>query len=132
MSDKQLCNKMTDKKFLKEKTIMDFGEQWTRFTENEGYYGSIELFKDIISPLLTMADFKGKTIAEIGSGTGRIVKMIAAAGAKEITAIEPSDAFIPLKENTKNKQFPLGPHFPEKLLDSAKDKLNIKGNFPNY
>ena len=30
------------------KTIGDFDEQWSRYTENSGFYGSKELFEDII------------------------------------------------------------------------------------
>ena len=31
----------------KSKTIEDFGDQWTRFQKNEGYYGSQEMMRDI-------------------------------------------------------------------------------------
>ena len=31
----------------REQTIADFGEQWTRYTDNDGFYGSTELLKDI-------------------------------------------------------------------------------------
>ena len=37
---------------IKQKTIDDFGEQWTFFQDNDGFYGSIELFKDFMGPLL--------------------------------------------------------------------------------
>ncbi len=73
-------------------TIQDFGEQWARFTDNSGYYGSSELFEDIVSPLLGEADVRGAAVAEIGSGTGRIVEMLLAAGAARVVAIEPSKA----------------------------------------
>ena len=76
-----------------EKTIADFGDQWVRFTDNSGYYGSSELFTDITAPLLNPVDVAGKRVADIGSGTGRIVAMLLAAGAEHVTAIEPSRAF---------------------------------------
>ena len=82
---------MNDK--TRERTIADFGEQWVRFRDNTGYYGSVELFEDIVSPLLTSADVAGRQVADIGSGTGRIVGMLLAAGAERVTAIEPSRAF---------------------------------------
>ena len=41
-------------------------------------------------------------IAEIGSGTGRIVRMLLAAGAKHVLAIEPSQAVHVLKRNLQN------------------------------
>ena len=80
-----------------ERTITDFGEQWTYFTENEGYYGSINDLRDVIGPLMTIESLKGKKVAEIGSGTGRIVNILLNS---EVTAIEPSEAFNVLKENT--------------------------------
>ncbi len=76
-----------------ERTIADFGDQWVRFTDNSGYYGSRELFDDIVSPFLSEADVAGRRVADIGSGTGRIVSMLLAAGAAEVVAIEPSRAF---------------------------------------
>lgn len=89
-------------KSLENNTINDFGEQWMRFTENEGYYGSVEVLQDILFPLMKVDEIEGKKIAEIGSGTGRIVRMLYQACASEITAIEPSDAINVLKENTKD------------------------------
>jgi SAM-dependent methyltransferase len=87
---------------LGERTVRDFGQQWTAFTENEGYYGSIELFNDLITPLLTSDDFRGRSVADIGSGTGRIVRMLAQAGARRIVAVEPSAAIGPLRANTSD------------------------------
>ena len=34
------------------KTIDDFGEQWTHFTSNPGYYGSEDVLIDILGPFL--------------------------------------------------------------------------------
>lgn len=50
-----------------EKTIKDFGEQWTYLTDNAGYYGSVALLSDIIEPLLSKSDVAGKRILEVGS-----------------------------------------------------------------
>jgi SAM-dependent methyltransferase len=83
-----------------QRTIDDFGEQWTAFQGNEGYYGSQELFSDVITPLATPDEFKGKAVADIGSGSGRIVRMLASAGARRILAVEPSAAMDVLKTNT--------------------------------
>jgi SAM-dependent methyltransferase len=85
---------------LKDKTIGDFGEQWTAFRENPGYYGSIDLLADLFGPLLPLDQIKGKTVADIGSGTGRIVNMLLDAGASRVVAVEPSVAMRVLKENT--------------------------------
>jgi len=81
------------------RTIRDFGEQWLRYRDNEGYYGSLELFSDILSPFVGLDQMKGATVAEIGSGTGRLVNMLLEAGAKHVIAVEPSDAFEVLRQN---------------------------------
>lgn len=86
-----------DERALQQRTIADFGEQWTRYTDNEGFYGSLELFADMLDPLLRPEDFAGKRVADIGSGTGRIVEMLLGAGAAHVTAVEPSDAFAVLE-----------------------------------
>jgi SAM-dependent methyltransferase len=84
---------------LRDRTIADFGDQWTRYTGNEGWYGSTELFRDILGPLVSEAEIRGKDVADIGSGTGRIVNMLLSMGAAHVTAIEPSAAFEVLQKN---------------------------------
>jgi SAM-dependent methyltransferase len=86
---------------LAARTIADFGEQWTTFTDNAGFYGSPDLFRDICGPLLSDADIRGRTVAEIGSGTGRIVHMLMHAGAAHVVALEPSEAFDVLTANVR-------------------------------
>jgi SAM-dependent methyltransferase len=85
---------------LQAATIADFGEQWTRYPEGDGFFGSVELFNDIFAPLLSAADVKGARVAEIGAGQGRFVNIYAASGAAHIVALEPSDAIRVLKRNT--------------------------------
>ncbi|MFZ5893982.1 MAG: class I SAM-dependent methyltransferase [Myxococcota bacterium] len=88
---------------LRDQTVSDFGEQWStlRFDETqEGYYASDALFDDLVQPLVSPSEFKGKSVADIGSGTGRIVKMLARAGASRIVAVEPSEGFAKVVENT--------------------------------
>lgn len=89
---------------VRDKTIADFGEQWIRYRDNEGFYGSQELFADIVGPLLAPDALVGKQVADIGSGTGRIVLMLLRAGASHVTAVEPSDAFDVLVENLRGFQ----------------------------
>ena len=103
------------------KTIKDFGEQWLRYRDNEGYYGSRELLYDILSPFLKQEDIKDCRVAEIGSGTGRIVNMLLSAGARHVIAVEPSDAFEVLTENILD---------PEKVtcLKITGDQLPAFGN----
>jgi SAM-dependent methyltransferase len=85
---------------VSEKTIADFGDQWTTYADNEGFYGSLEFFSDVIFPFLSLEDFQGATVADIGAGTGRFVPLLLAAGAKKIYAVEPSAAFAVLRGNT--------------------------------
>lgn len=85
---------------LDDRTIQDFDEQWTHYSDNEGWYGSLELFKDICAPLINTDDLAGKSVVDIGSGTGRIVGMILDAGASHVYAVEPAEgAFGKLREN---------------------------------
>jgi SAM-dependent methyltransferase len=85
-------------------TIADFGDQWTRFQDNSGYYGSLQLFEDIVGAVLRPADVSGKHVADIGSGTGRIVEMLLAAGAAHVDAIEPSRAHTVVRERFADRQ----------------------------
>lgn len=85
---------------LQAQTIADFGEQWTRYPGHEGFFGSVELFNDHFQPLLSDRDLKGCRVAEIGAGTGRFVRILVLAGATQVVAVEPSEAFEVLKANT--------------------------------
>lgn len=85
---------------LTNKTITDFGEQWNYFTENSGYYGSIDVLKDIFGPLLNVDEIVGKKILDVGAGTGRISNLLLDNGAEQVIAVEPSDAFSVLQKNT--------------------------------
>jgi SAM-dependent methyltransferase len=85
------------------RTINDFGKQWTRYRDNEGYYGSKEFLADIFGPLLALEDVRDLRAADIGSGTGRIVNMLLDAGVREVIAVEPSAAFDVLKQNTATR-----------------------------
>lgn len=105
----------------KNQTINDFGEQWLRYTDSHGFYGSMELFSDMIYPFLKPTDIKNCNVAEIGSGTGRIVNMLLEAGAKHVIAVEPSDSFEVLCHNLQQ---------PEKVtcLKITGDQLPADGN----
>ena len=82
------------------RTIGDFGRQWTAYPDNSGFYGSTDLFEDAFGALLPKEEIRGKRVADIGSGSGRVVRMLLALGASEIVAVEPSAAFDVLKEQT--------------------------------
>ncbi|MBF0100103.1 MAG: class I SAM-dependent methyltransferase [Desulfobacterales bacterium] len=87
---------------LTEKTISDFGDQWSKYTDNQGWYGSIDLFKDMVNPILDLDTINGSCVIDIGSGTGRIVGMLLDAGVHHVYAVEPShEAFRILTMNIK-------------------------------
>jgi SAM-dependent methyltransferase len=86
---------------LRAETIRDFGEQWTAYRENDGYYGSTTLFQDIAGPFADRVPIAGGRVADIGSGTGRIVGMLLSLGAAQVTAVEPSAAMAVLQKNTE-------------------------------
>lgn len=89
-------------KGIDDKTIADFGEQWTAFTRNDGYYGSTDLFADIAGPLMAAEKIADAACADIGSGTGRIVRMLVELGAASVLAVEPSAAANVLHTNTRD------------------------------
>ena len=93
-----------------QQTIKDFGAQWLRYKSNEGYYASLDMFNDILCGLAEAKDFQGKKVADIGSGTGRIVNMLLDAGASQVDAVEPSDAFDVLVANTHSRNDKINYH----------------------
>ena len=86
------------------KTIQDFGEQWQCFTDNDGYYGSADCLQDIFGDMLSLSKVKNTRVADIGSGTGRIVNMLLDAGASFVLALEPSSAFDVLKKTVIDRK----------------------------
>ena len=84
---------------LADETIADFGEQWTAYRDSEGYYGSVEIFRDMFGPLLSPEEVAGRRVMEIGSGSGRIARILLSAGAAHVVAVEPSAAFDVLRDN---------------------------------
>lgn len=84
---------------IDKRTVRDFGDQWTRYTENDGHYASIDMLRDIVEPLLPAERIEGARVMDIGSGSGRIVNMLLAAGAAHVTAVEPSGAVEVLRQN---------------------------------
>jgi len=95
-------NPTTETPGVREKSIQDFGEQWVRYQDNAGFYGSSELFKDMLAGLMDPAEIKGQEVLDVGSGTGRIVLMLLAAGAGHVHAVEPSQAIEILRNNVRH------------------------------
>jgi SAM-dependent methyltransferase len=80
-------------------TIRDFGDQWSHYGDNDGYYGSVELLADMLGPLVSFDELRGSRVADIGSGTGRIVRMLLDAGVESVVAVEPSVGVESLRKN---------------------------------
>ncbi len=85
------------------RTIGDFAEQWHRFPNphGAGYSGSTEYLADLLHPLIRLDELKDAYVAEIGAGTGRIVKMLLESGARKALALEPSDSIGVLRRNVE-------------------------------
>lgn len=83
----------------KDRTIRDFGDQWSRYSENDGYYASVELLQDLFGPSLSIEDVRGANTADIGAGTGRNTLMLLGAGAAHVVAVEPSVGVEALRSN---------------------------------
>lgn len=86
---------------LGNQTIADFGKQWTAYRDSDGYYGSLDIFRDMFGPLLSPEDVGGRRVLEIGSGAGRIARILLSAGAAHLVAVEPSAAFDVLGDNLR-------------------------------
>jgi SAM-dependent methyltransferase len=85
-----------------DRTIRDFGDQWSHYGDNDGFYGSVELLQDMFGPLLETDELRGARVADIGSGTGRIVRMLLGAGAAHVLAVEPSLGVEILRRNLRD------------------------------
>jgi len=115
---------MENSNVLGEKTVRDFGVQWTHYTSNDGFYGSKELFADIVEPLLNVKEVQDANVAEIGSGSGRIALMLAQAGALNVTAMEPSDGYDVLVKTINNSEWS-DRIVTQKKLGAELDKSNV-------
>lgn len=73
----------------RDRTIEDFGRQWTVFNKTEGYGASVDLLADYIAPV-EVGERRGRKVADIGAGNGRFVFALLEAGAAEVIAVEPS------------------------------------------
>jgi len=103
MNQKMHNAKVAQTEALTQKTIADFGEQWVNYQLNPAYYGSVDLLADLFGPLLSLESVSNKRVADIGSGTGRIVNMLLDSGAAQVVAVEPSAAFAVLQKNTSRR-----------------------------
>ena len=92
---------LCQQKVISDKTIQEFGEQWSDFFPILDDYSIDPLsLQDTMGSLLSLKDFKNKNILEIGSGMGRIVNMLLDVGANHVYALEPSKSFNTIIKNT--------------------------------
>lgn len=88
---------------LTEQTIRDFSDQWHRYPKIHDLWVSPDFLQDICGPLLDLREVEGARVAEIGAGSGRIVRMLLSAGAAHVTALDPAAAAIEaLRGNTED------------------------------
>ena len=86
---------------LQRDTIADFEAQWWAYRDSDGYFGSPEIFADMLGPLMRPDEVKGRRVLEIGSGAGRIVNILLGLGAAHVIAVEPSSSIEVLAENLR-------------------------------
>ena len=86
-----------------DKTVKNFGDQFTYHNKIDDYWGSVDMLKDIIHPF-DLNDIKDKITCEVGSGSGRILKNLSKFSPKKIYAIEPSEAINIARENNKDSK----------------------------
>ena len=93
---------MKNKKYIRDRTIEDFKQQWIIHGKlKDDYWTSNKWIENICKNIFDLTDIKGKRILEVGSGSGRITKMLLKYSPKHIIAVEPSNNTA-LYENTKD------------------------------
>ncbi len=79
----------------------DFGDQFLAHKDIGGYWGSIELLKEIVFPF-DLNLIKDKKIIDIGIGSGRISNNLLKYKPSKLVAVEPSEAINVAKNNIKS------------------------------
>ena len=97
-------------------TYKDFGDQFLTDKDIGGYWGSIELLKEIVFPF-DLNSIKNKKIIDIGIGSGRISNNLLKYEPSKLVAVEPSEAINVAKDNIKSDKV---------------EYLNIKGQDINF
>ena len=93
---------MSASQSVRRQTVEDFGNQWQIHGEvDTDHWSSRDMFVDHFGDLFDPGEITGKTVAEVGSGSGRIINMICSFAPAKCYAIEPSSGFEVLKRNTR-------------------------------
>ena len=81
----------------------DFGKQFLVDSDIGDFWGSEDMLKDCVTPF-KLETIKGKTVMEVGSGSGRILKNLIKFDPKKIISIEPSEAIQVAKKNNEGAE----------------------------
>ena len=80
---------------IRDKTISDYNNQWKLQGElSEDYWASDDILFDQFANLFSANEVKDKIIADVGAGTGRVIKTLFEYNPKKVYAIEPSDTGV--------------------------------------
>ena len=113
----------------------DFGNQFKKDNSIDGYWGSVDLLKDIVTPF-DLNDIKDKIIMEVGVGSGRISNNLLKFDPKILYGIEPSKAIEVARKNIKSNKIELINSKGENLNFSNKMdyvfSLGVIHHIPNY
>ena len=72
-------------------SYVDFGKQFKTDNKVDGYWGGVDMLKDIVFPF-DLSNIKNKNIMEVGTGSGRILKNLLSFSPLKATGVEPSEA----------------------------------------
>jgi SAM-dependent methyltransferase len=91
---------------VREKTVKDFDNQWKLQGElNDDYWASDQILFDQFSNLFSIEEVKNKIIADVGAGTGRVLRTLFKYNPKKVYAIEPSSTGIAaISKNLNHKK----------------------------
>ena len=91
---------------IREKTVKDFDDQWKLQGKlNDDYWASDQIIFDQFSNLFSIEEVKGKVIADVGAGTGRVLKTLFKYRPKKVFAIEPSSSGVDeISKNLRNNK----------------------------
>ena len=84
-------------------TIRDFGEQWEIHGNlREDYWTSDAMLRDYFAGIFEPSSIKDKVVLEVGSGSGRILRMLSRFSPRELIGVEPSKGFNHIIQNTSD------------------------------
>lgn len=90
---------------IRKTTVKNFGDQFHIFDEaDDPYWAGNEHVSDLLGDVFDFSEIEDKEIAEVGSGSGRIVKILSNHNPKFFYSIEPSDSIDVIKKNNPFKE----------------------------